>query len=173
MSETWKDVFGYEKYYMVSNTGKIFSKRRDRLMKTHTDVGGYERLELTKNGIGNKFFIHRLVAKAFLPKDDLRPLINHIDFDTENNNYTNLEWCTQKENIQHSHEYNRMCTRKANEATSKKVYQYSKDGELIATYPSTMEVQRQMDIPNSNISQCCREPHRTARGFYWRYELWN
>lgn len=172
MEERWKDVKGYEDYYSISNTGKLLSKRRERLMKTHIDIGGYERVELNKNGKGKKYFIHRLVAEAFIMKDESRPFVNHIDFDTTNNNVNNLEWCTQKENIRHSAENGRMCTKEANKATSKKVYQYTLDGELVNTFNSTMDVERELGLSNGHISLCCREPQRTSGGFHWRYEPW-
>lgn len=166
----WKDVKGYEEYYSISSTGKLLSKRREKLMKTHIDIGGYERVELNKNGRGKKFFIHRLVAVAFLKKDESRPFVNHIDFNPLNNNVDNLEWCTQKENINHSAKDGRM--NHDGTRNSKTVYQFTLDGELVNVFPSTMEVERQMGIANSNISNCCLETHRTAGGFRWRYVPW-
>ena len=45
--------------------------------------------------------VHRLVAQAFCPNPDGKPFINHIDNDRANNCASNLEWCTQAENLKH------------------------------------------------------------------------
>ena len=50
----------------------------------------------------DKWLVHRLVGLAWIGNPDNKPCINHIDGNTLNNHYTNLEWCTQKENCQHS-----------------------------------------------------------------------
>lgn len=115
-NEVWKDIRGYEKYYQISNLGRVRSL--DRIIKdeknnrtfnikgkiiTPTDNGnGYLIIGLRKNGKRKNKYIHRLVAEAFLDKCDGQEYINHIDFNKKNNNISNLEWCTQKENINYS-----------------------------------------------------------------------
>ena len=46
--------------------------------------------------------IHRLVAQAFITYSNHKPQVNHIDGDKSNNHFTNLEWCTAQENMEHS-----------------------------------------------------------------------
>lgn len=53
-------------------------------------------------------YVHRLVAKAFLPNPDNLPQVNHKDFDKSNNDVSNLEWVSRANNIQHSHDNGRM-----------------------------------------------------------------
>lgn len=61
--------------------------------------GGYENIKLS----GKHESIHRLVAQAFVPNLENKPQVNHIDGNKQNNHYSNLEWVTEKENINHGH----------------------------------------------------------------------
>src|SRR5689334_4822743 len=96
----WRPVVGYEGLYEVSDTGSVRSMRG--VLKTTKGKLGYIRADLTRNGKTTHTSVHRLVASAFLPHDPIRDCVNHIDSDRSNNHVANLEWCTRKENTQHS-----------------------------------------------------------------------
>jgi len=96
--EIWKDVIGYEGLYKVSNTGKVFSTRYNRLIG-RIDYKGYYKVHLCKFGDRKKVFVHRLVAYAFIPKVEGKNCIDHIDGNPSNNCVENLRWCTHKENL--------------------------------------------------------------------------
>ncbi len=110
-----KDVKGYEGLYAVDKLGNVYSTPSDgkpnRILKVDVNNRNHSRqcrVTLCKNGKTKRFLVHRLIADAFLPNTENKPFINHIDNDAENNNVNNLEWCTQKENIQHAVKQKRM-----------------------------------------------------------------
>ena len=106
-STQWKDVDGWPNY-MVSNTGIIYQKvrtlrRMPGVLKPQlSGQSGYHQVQLV-DGYNRKFFyVHQLVAKAFIPNPECKPKVNHLDGNKANNHYSNLEWCTQSENMYHA-----------------------------------------------------------------------
>lgn len=67
-------------------------------MKQKLTKIGYMTIGLTKEGKQSVFFVHRLVAKAFLSNINDLPCVNHKDEDKTNNCVDNLEWCSYEYN---------------------------------------------------------------------------
>lgn len=104
--EIWKDVIGYEEYFQISNEGRLFSKRSEKVLKQTISKTGYYTVSTKiggRSGINKCFKIHRLVAEAFLSNPECKRTVNHIDGCKLNNNLSNLEWATDSENTQHAH----------------------------------------------------------------------
>ena len=107
---TWRSIKGYEGIYEISDTGLVRNLRVDSKNRTYPGkiltpgktVSGYPFVFLSVNGKSKNNMIHRLVATAFIPNPHNLPEVNHIDGNKENNNVSNLEWCTRKENLKHA-----------------------------------------------------------------------
>lgn len=112
----WKDVVGYEDYFMVSNTGAVLSKRTGKILKQYQNKQGYSVISTRIGGrLGQALCmrVHRLVAEAFLSQDDKysqgaadnfygKIPVNHINGNKSDNRLCNLEFCTYSENIKHA-----------------------------------------------------------------------
>ena len=110
-------VKGSEGYYYCTSNGDIYSYDRyvrskcygvenKRLVKSQkisaVDHGnGYKYVSLCKNGTRRNLYVHRIIAEAFLG-DVGTNVINHKDFNRANNNLSNLEICSQRENVIHA-----------------------------------------------------------------------
>ncbi|MBD1379088.1 NUMOD4 domain-containing protein [Metabacillus arenae] len=170
MGEIWKDVSGYEGKCMVSNLGNIKSIKKDKILSPKNNHDGYLRIQLWEKCKVKFVSIHRLVAEAFIPNPENKPFVNHVNGVKNCNTVENLEWVTQRENINHAWE-NGLSKPQINGKHSKSVDQLDLGGNYIKTFPSTMEVERQLGINHVNISSVCRgKKHcKTAGGYKWRY----
>lgn len=95
MPEIWKTIAERPKYE-VSNRGRV--RREGRILRPRTHKAGYKFVLLQ----GREYYVHRIVAAAFL--GDIPPgfQVNHLDKNPKNNVVTNLEICTPKENLLHA-----------------------------------------------------------------------
>lgn len=121
--EEWKDVVGYEELFSISNRGRLFSKRTNRILRLNP-VNGYLS-HVTKiggrQGIYKCLKIHQLVAKAFKENPNNYPVVNHIDGDKFNNCEDNLEWVTISGNVQHAFREGLVIPRKGEECPNAKL----------------------------------------------------
>lgn len=99
--EYFKDVVGYEGLYQVSNEGRVLSLITEKILKPYLHKFGYHTVCLADLKGGRKYKkIHRLVLEAFRGKSD-KPQVNHINHIRNDNNLSNLEYVTCKENVRH------------------------------------------------------------------------
>jgi hypothetical protein len=96
-----KDVIGFETLYSVDESGAVFSKRINRHLKPTICKNGYKTLMLQDNKRKKTAYIHKLVAESFLGHIPCgyEKVVNHIDGNKLNNNLSNLEVITQRENV--------------------------------------------------------------------------
>ena len=101
-NEQWRDIDGYDGMYQVSDLGRVRSKKygRWKVLRPSKLKSGYLYVNLSKNKEIKHFYVHRLVAQAFIPNDDETKIyINHRDECKKNNKVSNLEYCTAQYNV--------------------------------------------------------------------------
>lgn len=101
----WTPMKGREDFYEVSPFGTIRKKTGERVGQWVNDQG-YFLVKLTNPR--EDIRVHRAVAETFLNNPNNWPVVNHKDHDRGNNDYENLEWCTQKHNLNHARAAGRM-----------------------------------------------------------------
>jgi hypothetical protein len=103
--ETWKSVVKVDGFIEVSNQGRVRNPRTGRTLKPQLNKStGYHYVVIRPEGRTGRCLclkISRLVAQAFLDESE-KPYVNHKDGDKTNNHVSNLEWCTQLENMRHA-----------------------------------------------------------------------
>lgn len=168
MTEQWKDVEGFEHLYQVSNIGRVRSLPRTttsgRILKPAVDKDGYLRVRLVDGKVSKNFYVHRLVALAFIPNPCGFPVINHKDEDKQNNRVDNLEFCT----IKYNNTYNDGAKRRGL-PRRKPIDQYDMNGNLVAHWSGRAEIAKTLGFHGGNISEVCQGKRNHASGFVWRY----
>lgn len=91
--------------YEVSRHGKVRRSNNHRILKPTMQSDGYLLIRMRHNGRTITEYLHRLVAKAFVPNPNGYEIVNHIDENRQNDNDWNLEWCDKSYNFKYS--YNR------------------------------------------------------------------
>lgn len=97
--EIWKNISGYENEYQVSNKGRVRSLKKSEIKILKTTLrNNYPRVILYKKGYKpNSFNVHKLVIKAFKGVKE-NCVVDHIDNNKQNNNISNLQYISQREN---------------------------------------------------------------------------
>ena len=173
--ETWKTIAGYEGLYQVSNLGRVKSLNYnhtgiERILMSRKNRGGYLYVNLHKDGQRKTITVHRLVATAFISNPRNLETINHKDEVKTNNTVSNLEWMSIKDNNNYGTRNKRLSETQINDKNkSKEVQMFDRQGNLLATFPSTHEAERVTGIYHSHISKCCNGKIKSSGGYVWRY----
>ena len=141
--EQWKDIDGYDGMYQVSDLGRVRSKHSGewKLMRPAKNHNGYLSVNLSKNKEIKHFYVHRLVAQAFIPNDDeSKTIINHKNEKPSQNFVNNLEWCDYKYNST----YNDIHYRKKN----------SKRHKIEKLYNPNLSIKQNIEIFKANGIEC-------------------
>jgi len=90
--------------YTIREDGVITHVITNTIKKSRVGKNGYPVLNLYSNGFSKQEYVHRLVAKTFIPNPENKRTVNHIDGIKTNNHVYNLEWATDSENIKHAYD---------------------------------------------------------------------
>lgn len=171
--EIWKPIMGYEGFFEVSNLGRVRSLdrydnlkhfRKGGLKKLSKDKDGYLKVGLFKDGKQKLYFVHRLVAQAFLPNPNNQPQVNHKNEKKDCNIVSNLEWCDGTYNQNYGTINNRR-----GKSLSVKVIQYDLNMNLIRLWDSMKYAADNLNVNYQNISKCCRGVRKQFNGSIWKY----
>ena len=170
MEEIWKDIkfidtdgkeYDYSGLYQVSNLGRVRSLgndkgRKEKILKLGTNNKGYLNVRLSKNRECKWFLVHRLVATMFIPNPDKLPIVNHLDENPSNCNMDNLEWCTQKYNLNYG-------TCQKRKGVQKKVICL----ETKQVFGSLRDAEKWCG--KTGVGMCCKGKTNKCGGYHWQF----
>lgn len=153
----WKELM-YRNDILISNTGIIKNKRTGYVYKPSIK-NGYLRI----SSMGDRS-IHRLLAEHFIPNPNNYNTVNHINEDKLDNRIENLEWVTQKQNVNKFIENNKQTLK------FKIVEMFTMNGEYIKSFNNVIEASRYVGITRSAISKCCNGNNKSAHGYIFKFK---
>lgn len=182
-SEIWKQIKGFENYE-ISNLGRLRRLRDDSSFHYYSLISNndsYINICLRYNKMKKYTRIHRLVAEAFISNPENKPQVNHINFDKSDNRVENLEWVTNKENIQHAikskpHMIEKMVKHNQTKRHKKIVQIDIETNEMIGWFDNAKIAQRITGVCSKNILQVASKEEwkpgyirKQAGGYKWAY----
>lgn len=156
-----RDIPGFEGKYAATSCGRIWSYKHKKFLKNCGEKGNYQIVMLSENGKCKCYYVHRLVALAFIPNPHNLPQVNHKDEQKDNNCLDNLEWCTAYYNLHYSQVW-----RGRNMRESKPVYCI----ELNKTFSSIFKAAKEMNVGQANLStHLSKGIPKSVGGYHWKY----
>ena len=156
--------------YEIFEDGKVWNKSRKKWQTPKDKGNGYYQVQLTDNdGHRKPYALHRVVYEAVTGQPiPVGMQVNHIDENKANNAFYNLNLMTPKENVNWGTAIERMANAQRNHPLKSKKVGAFKDGQLVMTFSSTMEAQRN-GYHSGAVSACCRGKFKTHKGYTWKY----
>lgn len=165
-TEIWRDAVGFPNYE-VSNMGRVRNKRTKMPMSQRISKNGYCMITIKQCGKQHTTYAHRMVALAFLPKEDGKDCVNHKDENKQNNVAENLEWCTPAYNNQYGTHIERM-TSTSRDRYGKRVRQIDvSSGKIVREYQSITHAAEMLGATHQAIMWGLAKPSHTACGYRW------
>ena len=145
--------------YAIDKHGNVYTFRSDMYRKPWKNARGYYQLSIRDNDNNMRTFnIHTLMGMTWVPKPDSdeKLVMDHIDRNKLNNEYTNLRWVNYSTNVLNS----------SGTAHKKNYYYYDiyKDGEFIATVKSARKVAEIVGRSETRIYHAL-EKHKLINGY--------
>lgn len=150
-NEIWANLKldGFNNKYQVSNYGRIRIKKSGYLKKLSLNGNGYFIVHLSNRVKKKKALVHRLVAEAFIDNPNSYPIVNHKNGNKTDNRVDNLEWCTNKMNVEHAWKSGLCCCTKI-KWTNEKCIELSKQcstmTEFKRKYPNAYKFAHKTDL---------------------------
>ena len=93
----YRKIKNYENYEINKN-GEIRNIKTGRIIKPYLQQGYYRVSLIKEKNVKKSEAVHRLIAITFIPNEENKPIIDHINQNKIDNNVSNLRWSTYKEN---------------------------------------------------------------------------
>jgi hypothetical protein len=145
--------------YIVTREGKIYSLNTKKFMNPEIRNDSSLVVVLRNKNIKKHEFVHKLVAKLYIPNPENKQCVHHINRDKKDNRVENLCWSTVSEGLL-----------KYNSKNKVPVLQYDKNGNFIKEHMSNIDAHNETKIDSSSIRKTCLGEQKHAGGYIWKFK---
>lgn len=162
MDERWLPVRGFPMYW-VSTLGRVYSMQTRKFLKPQMDTSGHFQVRLSNEREQRLYFVHRLVAEAFIDNPHGDPIVRHLNDDRYNNEVSNLAWGTIGDNAKD------MIRNKCRARYYKPVIATCVATGESVYFSSQHEAARILGLNQGNIAHVLSGELRSLHGWYFEY----
>ncbi len=162
--EEWR---GLEEFpgYKVSTLGRLMLSS-GRISTARPNPEGYVRTSFASaTYTRTHVYVHILVATAWIPNTEKKPVVNHINGIRHDNRPCNLEWTTVSENTGREKKLFARTTH-----AGRPILQYDKEGTFLRRWDKGIDAATAFGVKPGSIAYLCKGVKPCPKGFIWRYE---
>lgn len=151
--------------FLVDENFNIYNKHTGRKVTPYLGSDGYMHIKRQEKGRKIRLRLHTLIAILFVENPNNYKYVNHIDSDKTNNHPSNLEWCTNSENIQHGWDSGNR-THKNNTH----VVVYDLKGNYINTFTSLRQMAEVLMVDRHVVARILKGERKNNYPYVFEYE---
>ena len=144
----------------ISSLGRVM--RNGKIKECCCDKEGYKKIYVN----GKTERVHRLVALAFIPRDDDHLVVNHKNHDVKDNRVENLEWVTPRENTIQAAKQGRLGK---NRGQNMPIIGVRVNDQKIFVFNNQYDAARKIGCDNSEINKNLHNKRDTCHGYRFSY----
>ena len=143
---------------------QISNRHTGRKIKPYVGTDGYIHVSRQENGVIIRERLHRIIATCLVENPKGQRYVNHIDSNKTNNHPSNLEWCSNSENVKHGWESGNRIHR---DKTSVVVYNLNK--ELIGSWDSLRQMAVELKVDRHRVARILKQETKNNYPYIFEY----
>lgn len=151
--------------FLVDENFIIYNKYNGRKITPYLGSDGYMHVRRRENGKIYYCRVHTIIANCFVENPNNYKYVNHIDSNKKNNHPSNLEWCTNSENIKHGWDSGNR-THKNNTH----VIVYDLNGNYIGTFTSLRKLAEKLKVDRHVVARILKGERKNNYPYVFEYE---
>ena len=151
--------------FLVDENFNIYNKHNGRKLSPYLGSDGYMHVRRRENKKIYYCRVHTIIANCFVENPNNYKYVNHIDSNKKNNHPSNLEWCTNSENIKHGWDSGNR-THKNNTH----VIVYDLYGNYVGTFTSLRKLAEKLKVDRHIVARILKGERKNNYPYVFEYE---
>lgn len=159
-----KEYKGFIVYLDENDEIVVINRHTNRRITPHIGTDGYVHVVRRENGKVIRERLHKIIATCFVDNKNGNKYVNHIDSNKTNNHPSNLEWCTNSENVKHGwHSGNRT------HRNHTKVVVYDLNGNNLGSWTSIRKMAEELRVDRHKVARILKKQIKNHYPYIFEY----